>query len=130
MAHRCQARHVADGGGRALASAEGTVQQARLNCPTRRLISFVRRPSARTLTIHAVEGEQVALDSGTWQIGKLIDEGGAGQVYEATGPDGVPAAVKFVIGGVTSKREFEFDNLADATQVMPIPTPDPTKGTS
>jgi hypothetical protein len=77
-------------------------------------------PSARTHTIHAVEGEHVALASATWQIGKLIDEGGAGQVYEATGPDGTPGAAKFVIGGATSKREFEFDNLADATHIMPI----------
>jgi hypothetical protein len=77
-------------------------------------------PVGRTLTIHAVEGGTVALDSGTWQIGKLIDEGGGGRVYETTGPDEVPAAAKFVIGGATSKREFEFDNLADATHVMPI----------
>jgi serine/threonine protein kinase len=66
-----------------------------------------------------VEGERVPLSNGSWLIGALIDEGGAGAVYEATGPDGTPAAAKFVIGGATSKREFEFDNLEGASHVMP-----------
>ncbi|WP_431236131.1 serine/threonine-protein kinase (plasmid) [Mycolicibacterium psychrotolerans] len=67
-----------------------------------------------------MEGEQVELRSGSWLIGALIDVGGAGAVYEATRLDGMPAAAKFVIGGPTSKREFEFDNLEGAAHIMPL----------
>lgn len=55
-----------------------------------------------------MEGTQVTLSGQTWTIGYLIDEGGAGAVYEATGPNGEHAAAKFVIGMRTSEREFDF----------------------
>lgn len=62
----------------------------------------------------------MTLGAEVWKIGELIGEGGAGRVYAATDPAGQRAAAKFVIGGNTSKREFEFSKLSNATHVMPI----------
>jgi eukaryotic-like serine/threonine-protein kinase len=76
------------------------------------------RPRPTILTV--MEGQRVTLENGSWQIGTQIAEGGAGVVYEATRDDGTTGAAKFVIGGVTSQRELEFQSLTGASHVIPI----------
>ena len=58
----------------------------------------------------------------TWELGKFIDKGGFGSVYEARSADnGRDGVAKLIPKAAGSQRELLFiDNLGDARNIVPI----------